>query len=69
MSLTIISDPPGGGSDHVGVISDVAAAGSLSTSCQSEPPRPIIARHSNGFAWVLRARTNTHRARARMQAA
>jgi hypothetical protein len=69
MSLTIISDPPGKGNDHLRVISNVAAADNLLASLQAAPPCPIIARHSNGFARVLRTRTNAHRARARMQAA
>jgi hypothetical protein len=67
--LTIISEPSGKGNDHVGVISNVAAADNLPASLQAEPPRPIIARHSNGFARVLRTRTNAYRCRARMQAA
>ena len=69
MSLTIISDLPGGGNDHLGVISSVAAIERLPAHFQSRAATSMIARHSNSFAQRLRTRTKAPHVRARMQAA
>lgn len=63
MSLTIISDAPSRGNDHVGVISNVTAAESLPANFTSEPPRPIIAKT---FQWLRAASARLHERASRM---